>query len=179
MEKNIKKVMGMENQPLNKITWIDREKLHSNNYNPNHVFPKELELLKISIMEDGWTQPIVIRENGEIVDGFHRWTVSGDERIKEMTSGKVPVVILKQVDNAHQIMSTIRHNQARGSHNVLRMADIVKKLIDNEDLSIGEVGKRLQMEDEEIDRLYHNGDMTRTAVKDFNKGWIPKKDKKL
>lgn len=178
MEKNIKKVMGVENQPLNKITWIDRQKLHSNNYNPNHVFPKELELLKISIMEDGWTQPIVIRENGEIVDGFHRWTVSGDERIKKMTDGKVPVVILKQVDNAHQIMSTIRHNQARGSHNVLRMADIVKKLIDSEDLSVGEVGKRLQMEDEEIDRLYHNGDMTRTAVKDFNKGWIPKKDKK-
>lgn len=178
MEKNIKyRVTGIENQPLNKITWIAREKLHSNNYNPNHVFPKELELLKISILEDGWTQPIVIRENGEIVDGFHRWTVSGMEEIYNMTAGQVPVVILKDVNSAHQIMSTIRHNQARGSHNVLRMADIVKNLIDIEKLSVNEVKERLQMEAEEVERLYYNGDMTRIAEKDFKKGWIPKKNK--
>ncbi|WP_289103862.1 ParB N-terminal domain-containing protein [uncultured Fusobacterium sp.] len=176
MEKNIKsKIIGIENQPLNKIIWIERDKLHSNNYNPNHVFPKELELLKISILEDGWTQPIVIREDGEIVDGFHRWTVSGMKEIYNMTNGKVPVVILKDVNSAHQIMSTIRHNQARGSHNVLRMADIVKNLIDIEKLSIKEVKERLQMEDEEVERLYYNGDMTRVAEKDFKKGWIPKK----
>lgn len=172
MEKSIKRI---EEQPVNKIVWIEREKLHSNNYNPNHVFPKELELLKISILEDGWTQPIVIRETGEIVDGFHRWTVSAEKEIFEMTMGKVPVVILKSVDNAHQIMSTIRHNQARGAHNVLRMADIVKKLIDKEKLSKEEIKERLQMENEEIERLYHNGDMTRMAEKDFKKGWIPKK----
>lgn len=172
MEKNIKRI---EEQPVNQIVWIEREKLHSNNYNPNHVFPKELELLKISILEDGWTQPIVIRETGEIVDGFHRWTVSAEKEIFEMTMGKVPVVILKSLDSAHQIMSTIRHNQARGAHNVLRMADIVKKLIDKEKLSKEEIKERLQMENEEIERLYHNGDMTRMAEKDFKKGWIPKK----
>ena len=176
MIKNIKfKIIGLENQPLNKITWIDREKLYSNNYNPNHVFPKELELLKISILEDGWTQPIVIRKNGEIVDGFHRWSVSKDKEIFEMTGGKVPVVVLDDVDLAHQIMSTIRHNQARGSHNVLRMSDIVKKLIDIENLSVKEVQERLQMEKEEVERLYYNGDMTRIAEKDFKKGWIAKK----
>ena len=62
-------------QPLDKITWIDRDKLKPNNYNPNKVAPPELKLLKISILEDGWTQPIVVNPDYTIVDGFHRWTL--------------------------------------------------------------------------------------------------------
>ena len=68
-------------QPLDKITWLDRNELKPNKYNPNKVAPKELKLLKISIMEDGWTQPIVINPDKTIVDGFHRWSISADKDI--------------------------------------------------------------------------------------------------
>ena len=70
---------GKEKQPINAFKWVLRDELTANNYNPNRVAPIELELLKTSIKLCGWTQPIVVRKNHEIVDGFHRWTVSGDQ----------------------------------------------------------------------------------------------------
>ncbi|MGA9173856.1 MAG: ParB/RepB/Spo0J family partition protein [Thermoactinomyces sp.] len=164
---------GIEQQPLYQVRWIPREQLRANDYNPNHVAKPELKLLKISILEDGWTQPIVARKDGEIVDGFHRWTVSADPEIYEMTNGKVPVVFIDPPKD-QQMMATIRHNRARGSHAVLKMADIVRHLIDVEGLSFEEVQERLQMEWEEVDRLYDASGMTvRGSKETFNPGWVP------
>lgn len=167
---------GIAEQPLNKVEWVKREELHANEYNPNHVAPVEMELLKKSIMEDGWTQPIVAKPNGEIVDGFHRWTCSGDPLIVNMTGGLVPVV---RVDppKSQQYMSTIRHNRARGSHGIEHMATIVRALIDDEGLTYEEVMTRCGMEYEEVDRLYDKSGMTKKGAyedKGFSQGWIPK-----
>ena len=117
--------MTHESQPISAVHWIDRRELKPNNYNPNRVAKPELNLLKISILEDGWTQPIVANTDNEIVDGFHRWTVSADQEISDMTNGKIPVVFTKPNDDSHQKMSTIRHNRARGTHAVLDMAEIM------------------------------------------------------
>jgi ParB-like chromosome segregation protein Spo0J len=138
--------------PLFNLTWVHRDKLHPNNYNPNSVAPPELELLKTSICEDGWTQPIVANSDMTIVDGFHRWTVSKDPQVYALTEGFVPVVILEPRDKEHQQMSTIRHNRARGRHGVLAMGNIVKDLIEG-GKSVEEVMDRLQMEREEVSRL--------------------------
>lgn len=173
-----RKVMGKENQPLNNVQWVPRDTLRANSYNPNSVAPPELDLLKISIMEDGWTQPIVARADKEIVDGFHRWTVSGDPDISEMTGGLVPVVFLDDdVSKEHQMMSTIRHNRARGNHAVLKMADIVRGMLEK-GLSYEEIQKRLQMEYEEVDRLADQSGMVgRVGSKgDFGGGWVPGED---
>ena len=153
---------------------MPRENLHANNYNPNHVAPDEMALLRLSILEDGWTQPIVARPDGEIVDGFHRWTTSADRDVHLMTGGLVPVVFLRDVGADQQRMSTIRHNRARGTHAVLRMADIVRDLHDNQGVSREEVCRRLGMEDEEFERLYDAGGMTeRGSGAEFNAGWVP------
>lgn len=166
--------MGIENMPINNVEWKNRDDLHANNYNPNHVAPPELRLLKISIMEDGWTQPIVIRPDGEIVDGFHRWLVSDDPEVRELTGGNVPVVVLDVKSGDHQMMSTIRHNRARGSHGVLPMAEIVRRLIDDEGMSRKGVMNLLQMEDEEVERLYDRGGMVkRGRAEDFGNSWVP------
>ena len=162
-------------QPVNNVEWVGVDKLHSNDYNPNHVAPPELQLLKTSILADGWTQPIVIRPDGEIVDGFHRWTVAlKDEEVNELTDGKVPVVELKRVSRENQVMSTVRHNRARGDHTVLGMSDLVQELVDERGLSFEEVMDKLQMEWEEVDRLYDDSGMiNRGSEKEFNKGWKP------
>lgn len=165
-------------QPLATIEWIDRNELRANDYNPNHVMKPELELLKISILEDGWTQPIVAKKDGEIVDGFHRWTVSGDKDISELTGGLVPVVRIDP-PKEQQMMATIRHNRARGSHIVVRMAEIVSDLIDKQGLSFEDVSNRLKMEEEEVERLYDRGSMVdRASKEEFGKGWIPKKSER-
>ena len=157
-------------QPVSKIEWIDRNKLKANDYNPNTQGSPEFTLLKTSILEDGWTQPIVINPDYTIVDGFHRWSISKEKEVFEMTNGYVPVVILEPKDISHQKMSTIRHNRARGSHGVLKMGVIVKDLID-EGKSINEIMERLQMEREEVERLAITQGVTDMITGDFSKSW--------
>ena len=65
--------------PLSSLQWVDREQLKPNDYNPNKVNRENLKLLVQSIMTNGWTLPIVVRPDYTIIDGFHRWTVAGEE----------------------------------------------------------------------------------------------------
>jgi ParB-like chromosome segregation protein Spo0J len=149
--------------------------LKPNGYNPNHVAPIELELLALSILEDGWTQPIVARSDGQIVDGFHRWMVSERPEIRKLTGGKVPVVYLNR-SPAHQMLSTIRHNRARGVHGVLPMAKIVRELMDVYDMKAEAVCERLGMEPEEVERLYDQAGMPERVSRKtagFSKAWVP------
>ena len=159
-------------QPVSNVTWVDRLLLKANDYNPNRVAPAELRLLRISIVEDGWTQPIVVREDFEIVDGYHRWLVSEDIEVLALTGGQVPVVFLRDLSPEQQRMATIRHNRARGIHHVVKMADIVDSLVNDFDVAPEAIGQLLQMEDEEVSRLLDHGSMVkRGSASDFNKGW--------
>ena len=163
-------------QPLDKITWIDRNELKPNHYNPNKVAPPELKLLKISIMEDGWTQPIVINPDYTIVDGFHRWTVSGHKEIFDLTDGKVPVVMIEPKDFSQQQMATIRHNRARGTHGVLEMSNIVTDMV-SDGVSGEDIMKRLSMEKEEVVRLLFRAGIPKSDVfkdSEFSPAWKPK-----
>jgi len=162
-----------KDQPISDVQWIERDLLSPNGYNPNIVAGPEMKLLKISILEDGWTQPIVINPDYEIVDGFHRWTVSGDKDVQKMTGTQVPVVMTKPNNDAHQKMSTIRHNRARGTHAVLNMSEIIKSMIDD-GLSKQEIMSRLQMEEEEVIRLAARVGIPKSDLIDdsgFSKSW--------
>lgn len=163
----------MKEQPINNVKWVDRDTIKPNDYNPNRVASPEMKLLKISIIEDGWTQPIVINPDNEIVDGFHRWTVSGDAEIRKLTGGKVPVVVTQPENNEHQKMSTIRHNRARGTHGVLDMAAILQSMIDS-GMSQQEIEQRLQMESEEVIRLALRVGIPKSDLiqdENFSKAW--------
>lgn len=138
--------------PLSSLQWVDREKLRANEYNPNKVSEDNLKLLVQSILTNGWTLPIVVRPDYTIIDGFHRWTVSGREPLKTKLGGKVPVVIVNHTDEAEDMYGTITHNRARGTHLLEPMKAIVKKLID-EGKSVGEISKQLGMKPEEVFRL--------------------------
>jgi ParB-like chromosome segregation protein Spo0J len=139
------------------VTWVKRDRLTANKWNPNRQAPPEHRLLRTSILENGWTQPIVAHEEGaddqgplfEIVDGYHRWLVAADQRVAAMTDGLVPVVRLDDPDPALARMATIRHNRARATHGVLPMADLVAQLHEL-GLEPAEIGKRLEMDPEEM-----------------------------
>ena len=166
-------------QPLEKIEWVPRDSIQANDYNPNKQPPPEHRLLAISILEDQWTQPIVVFDDGEggkpeIVDGEHRWRVSAAPEIAAMTGGLVPIVRIKG-DRNHRMMSTIRHNRARGEHHVLPMAEIVRALLAG-GIDRGDVEFLMQMEPEEVDRLAERAGMpavTAAKTPGFNRGWIP------
>lgn len=166
-------VRGIERMPLSSVRWVERGTLRANGYNPNRVFTPELQSLRLSLLEDGWTQPIVARPDGEIVDGFHRWTLSADADVAAMTGGKVPVVFLEGKTAAEQRISTIRHNRARGQHGVLKMSKIIQELL-REGLPPERIQVALGMEGEEVDRLTDVRSSPDHAGKDsFGQGWVP------
>lgn len=138
--------------PLNSLQWVERDTLKPNDYNPNKVSKENLKLLTQSIMTNGWTLPIVVRPDFTIIDGFHRWTVSGEEPLKSMLDNKVPVVIVAHDDESEDIYGTVTHNRARGTHLLEPMKNIVKKLLDD-GKTVEEIGKQLGMKPEEIFRL--------------------------
>ncbi|MBR1646197.1 MAG: ParB-like nuclease domain-containing protein [Selenomonadaceae bacterium] len=138
--------------PLASLQWVPVERLTANDYNPNKVSRDNLELLKQSILSNGWTLPIVVRPDYTIIDGFHRWTVAKQEPLKSMLGGKVPVVIVEHETRNGDIYGTITHNRARGVHLLEPMKAIVKELL-ADGKTVKEIGKQLGMKPEEIFRL--------------------------
>ena len=105
-----------------------------------------------SILTNGWTLPIVVRPDYTIIDGFHRWTVAGEEPLRTKLGGKVPGVIVAHADEAEDMYGTITHNRARGTHLLEPMKAIVKKLLDS-GKTVNEISKQLGMKPEEVFRL--------------------------
>ena len=165
--------MMRSDSPVYKIIPVPIEKIEPNSYNPNSVAPPELSLLYDSIREDGYTMPIVCyydksRDTYIIVDGFHRYRIMLDHPdIYDREGGMLPVsVIDKPLDR--RMASTIRHNRARGSHDVDLMSNIVKELHEL-GRSDAWISKHLGMEKDEILRLKQITGLT-ALFKDINFG---------
>lgn len=147
-----------KSEPVDCVVWVPAEEVQANDYNPNAVAPPEMELLKNSILEDGYTQPIVsFSENGSrvVIDGFHRTRVGKEcAEVKERVHGYLPVVVIndERQDRGDRIAATIRHNRARGKHKISAMADIVVEL-KRRFWSDEKIGKQLGMDPDEVLRL--------------------------
>lgn len=164
-------------KPVSNVRIVDRNLLHPNDYNPNKVVESNLDLLVQSILTNGWTLPIVVRPDFTIIDGFHRWTVSGREPLKTKLGGKVPVVIVDHGDNRDEdIYGTITHNRARGTHLLEPMRKIIQELLAN-GKTVPEICKQLGMSKEEVFRLsnFSRDDfLDMLAGKQFSKAYILK-----
>lgn len=138
--------------PVMDVQMIPIDKIVANDYNPNRVAPPEMKLLKKSIEEDGYTMPIVVyydKENDiyEIVDGFHRYRCA----VEYFNLKEIPATIISK-DLSNRMASTIRHNRARGQHQIKSMSDIVLDLVSQgwDDFKIAD---HLGMDAEEVLRL--------------------------
>jgi ParB-like chromosome segregation protein Spo0J len=170
----------MYKSPVYGVRPVPIDKIRANEYNPNSVAPPEMKLLYDSIKEDGYTMPIVCyyHKNDdmyEIVDGFHRYRIMLDHKdIFEREGGMLPVsVIDKPIDQ--RMASTIRHNRARGAHDVDLMSNIVAELhkIGRSDAWLA---KHLGMDTDEILRLKQiTGIADLFKDNDFSKSWVPGK----
>ncbi len=162
--------------PVYNVRKVPIEKIQANVYNPNAVAPPEMKLLYQSIKEDGYTMPIVCyyfkdEDKYEIVDGYHRYRVMKEYKsIYEREGGCLPVsVINKPLEN--RMASTIRHNRARGSHNIELMSNIVAELIES-GMSDAWVCKNLGMDIDELLRLKQiTGLAALFKDKEFSSSW--------
>lgn len=147
-----------KDEPVDLVRWVKSDRVAANDYNPNSVAPPEMELLRISIMADGYTQPIVANEEDDglvVVDGFHRSRVGkecGD--VTTRVHGYLPIVQIRtdQADRSDRMASTIRHNRARGKHRVESMSEIVIEL-KRRNWSNEKIGRDLGMDPDEVLRL--------------------------
>ncbi|MEA9395542.1 IbrB-like domain-containing protein [Lelliottia amnigena] len=168
-------------QPVDCVLWIKQDAITANDYNPNNVAPPEKRLLCKSLELDGFTQPIVVTENDphhyEIVDGFHRHEI-GTHRaaLKRQLKGYLPVTCLRKErkDKIDRMAATIRHNRARGRHQINAMSEIVRELV-----LLGwdetKIGTELGMDSDEVLRLKQiNGLLELFADRRFSEAWTVK-----
>jgi len=172
-------ISPFKSEPVDCVIWVKNETVHANDYNPNSVAPPEMELLRLSISSDGYTQPIVsMLENDlstrEVIDGFHRNRVGKEcEEIQKRVHGYLPVVTINE-DRAKindRMASTIRHNRARGKHKIDAMSDIVIDL-KKRNWSDSKIAKNLGMDADEVLRLCQIGGLAELfSDKEFSKSW--------
>lgn len=169
--------------PVYNVVAVPLEKVYANEYNPNVVAPPEMKLLELSIWEDGYTMPCVcyyIKEEDryEIVDGFHRYMVmKTSKRIFERENGLLPVVVIDK-DISERMASTIRHNRARGAHQVELMSSIVAELTKS-GMSDAWIMRNIGMSKDELLRMKQiTGLAELFADKDFGRSndWIEEEE---
>lgn len=168
----------LKREPVDCVLWVRADDLHANDYNPNSVAPPEMRLLQLSIMSDGYTQPIVAwpDEQGgyEVVDGFHRNRVGKEVgAVKKRVMGRLPIAVInaERTNKEDRIAATIRHNRARGKHQVDAMAEIVMDL-HRRNWSDEKIAKELGMEPDEVLRLKQvTGLAELFADREFSEAW--------
>lgn len=166
----------MYKSPVYNVKAVPIEKIRANAYNPNAVAPPEMKLLYKSILEDGYTMPIVCyyledEDVYEIVDGYHRYlTMKQHKDIYDREGGCLPVTVIDK-DISNRMASTIRHNRARGSHSIELMTNIVAELVES-GMSDAWIMKNIGMDADELLRLKQiSGLASLFADKGFSNAW--------
>lgn len=165
--------------PIDRVRWIPIEKVQANSYNPNSVASIEMQLLRVSIDHDGYTQPVVTvydeaADTYVIVDGFHRYhTMVNTPEIRERCNGRLPVVVLDKSIN-DRMAATVRHSRARGKHSVSGMANLVFSMLEN-GWGDADICNELGMEAEELVRLKHVTGFSKLFENtDYRRAWVTK-----
>jgi ParB-like chromosome segregation protein Spo0J len=177
IQSQIRDLTPLHDQPVSCVMWVPIEKVEANDYNPNTVAAREMQLLQVSIDHDGYTQPVVTiyddkRDMYVIVDGFHRYFVmKSSVELRKRTHDRLPVVVIDKAIN-DRMASTIRHNRARGKHSIDGMSRLVFKMLDN-GWADAAVCNELGMEAEELIRLKHiTGFSKLFADIEYRKAWV-------
>lgn len=178
IKSKLHEISPFKSEPVDCVLWVKNNSVHANDYNPNSVAPPEMELLRLSIASDGYTQPIVTMEDvnntREVIDGFHRNRVGKEcEDIQNRVHGYLPVVTINddRLSKEDRIAATIRHNRARGKHKVENMSEIVADLR-KRNWSPEKISKELGMDSDEVLRLSQISGLTELfRNSEFSQAW--------
>lgn len=164
-------------EPVDCVLWVKADEVVANDYNPNVMAPGEKKLLQRSLQDDGFTQPVVVSEERGcyvVVDGFHRQLLGRDKSgAGKRVNGWLPITCINPERKGHatRIAATIRHNRARGKHQIMPMSDIVREL-SRSGWSNELIGTELGMEKDEVLRLKQISGLTELfEEEDFSQSW--------
>lgn len=171
-------ISPFRDEPVDCVLWVPADQVEGNDYNPNKVAPPEMKLLERSIEADGYTQPIVVwpetADTFEVVDGFHRHRVGKERKsVRQRVRGYLPVTVIRtdRAGYADRVAATIRHNRARGKHQVQAMSEIVRDLA-RRNHSDAWIARELGMDADEVLRLKQISGLAELfADREFSEAW--------
>ena len=164
------------NHPIDSIEWIDAELLTANDYNPNVVLKHEFKLLEHSLLKNGWIQPILVTQDNVIIDGFHRATLAKTSiKVKNLSDGKVPCTVLS-LSEPERMLLTVRINRAKGVHASVKMAELIKSVIQEYDYTIDQVKEAIGATKDEIELLLEENVFKALKIDahKYSEAWYPK-----
>ena len=182
---SLHQISPFKNEPTDCVLWIKQQQVIANNYNPNVMSPTEKRLLETSLVKDGYTQPVVVLpiqqsknkpSQWQVVDGYHRYLLSKKNSLNKRINGYLPITILDVESHtmADQMAATIRHNRARGQHQVAAMSDIVRDL-SRLGWNDQKIGDELGMSQDEVLRLKQISGLAELfSEHDFSEAWTVK-----
>lgn len=182
---SLHQISPFKNEPTDCVLWIKQQQVMANDYNPNVMSPTEKRLLETSLVKDGYTQPVVVLPiqqsknkptQWQVVDGYHRYLLSKKNSLNKRINGYLPITILDVESHtmADQMAATIRHNRARGQHQVAAMSDIVRDL-SRLGWNDQKIGDELGMSQDEVLRLKQISGLAELfSEHDFSEAWTVK-----
>ncbi|MBS3827965.1 IbrB-like domain-containing protein [Proteus mirabilis] len=182
---SLHQISPFKNEPTDCVLWIKQQQVIANDYNPNVMSPTEKRLLETSLVKDGYTQPVVVLpiqqsknkpSQWQVVDGYHRYLLSKKNSLNRRINGYLPITILDVESHtmADQMAATIRHNRARGQHQVAAMSDIVRDL-SRLGWNDQKIGDELGMSQDEVLRLKQISGLAELfSEHDFSEAWTVK-----
>ena len=164
-------------EPVDCVLWVEANTVEANDYNPNVMATVEKKLLERSIELDGFTQPVVVARQQRrhlVVDGFHRHLIGKSRpELSRRLHGYLPVTLInaEREGQKERIAATIRHNRARGKHQIAAMSDIVRDL-HRQGWDDRRIGEELGMDADEVLRLKQISGLTELfADESFSEAW--------
>lgn len=163
------------NDPISRVEWRDSRELKANHYNPNMVMTSEMRLLERSILSQGWVQPILITPDGTIIDGFHRATLAKTSKPIIRKYGHLCPAAVLDIPKHRAICLTVRINRAKGEHQAMKMADLVKALVKEHRMSEEEIAAELGATVGEIRLLLADDIFKRRGIDThtYSRAWVP------
>ena len=126
--------------------WVEIEKIHPNDWNPNVQDDFIYERTKVSLLEYGWRDPVKVRggeEGYEIVDGEHRWKAAKAILDGDLPEGRwktkaaayekrykstIPIINYGDVSREQAQELTLVLNNLSGEADTIKLADLVDEL---------------------------------------------------
>ena len=140
----------MTDSPINNVSWVEIEKLKPADWRSTHTLKPDLKVLAGSILDFGWTSPIVVQKDSfKIIDGFHRWVCAQSEQIKKISNGMVPIVIVN-VDEIDAMLMHVRLNRGRGDVVTKHLSNLIRSVVHSKKYSIEQIKDLLTMSNSEI-----------------------------
>ncbi|WP_067708960.1 ParB N-terminal domain-containing protein [Erwinia sp. ErVv1] len=156
IRKTLSQHSPFQHHPIDSVEWVKMSDIELNNYNPNKISPYEFTLLRVSLLRNGYTQPVIVHEENNkyiVIDGEHRFRLGMETpELQQSLHGYIPVAKISNVHLQDRMAATIRHNRARGLNSVQGMTEIVVSL-SNKGWDDEKISSELGMEQDEILRL--------------------------